>query len=208
MDDELKLPRMSLSEFKGGAMQRYMEVFASPCSLISPFTPEMDSRLVIFNEMHSVDTSFLLSIISDSKGMGDTGFYFSFVEVYDYQIWYPGMPNDEKYLKSWFVPFDDVKDYLAQTFLTNHVIYSQQGKWGVFVSVDHFLILGGISSFVSQIISKNPDLDQATDRFIRIWKEWNLSLGYRLEWITDLLKHVYGIDKAKKLVQKHALPES
>jgi hypothetical protein len=205
MSDELELPRLSLSEFKNFALKRFLEVFNYPCRLVSPFTPKMDGRVVVYNETSSIDSEILTPMISISKSMGDKGFYFSFVEVYDYQIWYPGMPNEEKYLKSWFIPFENIKEYQSQTFLTNHVIYSQQGNWGIFVSVDHYLLLGGVSSFTDQIIHEYPKIDDATDHFIQTWKEWNLSLGYRLEWIPGLLEHIYGMEKAKWLIQKHAL---
>jgi hypothetical protein len=205
MGDDLKLPRLSLSDFKNVAMKRFLEVFNYPCPLTSLFTPKMDSRVAIYNGTSSIDIGILTPLLSISKSMGDEGFYFSFVEVYDYQLWYPGMPGDEEYLKSWFIPFKNINDYQSQTFLTNHVIYSQQGNWGVFVSVDHFLLLGGISEFTKQIIHEYPKIDEATDSFIQTWKEWNSSLGYRLEWIPRLLDHIYGAEKSKKLIQKHAL---
>ena len=50
--------------------------------------------------------------------------------------------QDEIYLKSWFIPFENIEDYQAQYFLTHHVVYSQQGNWGVFVNCDDFLMLG------------------------------------------------------------------
>jgi len=205
MNNELPFPQLSLQEFKNSVMNRLLDIFNYPCPLISPFTSKMNSRLVIYNEMQPIDTNFLMSIISISKSMGEEGFYFSFVEVYDYKIWYPGMPNEEKYLKSWFIPFDKVKDYQEQIFLTNHVVYSQLGNWGVFVNVDHFLIMGGISGFMSQIYARHPNLNEKTDEFIQAWKDWNLNLNYKLEWIPDLLEHIYGMERAKLLIQKHKL---
>ena len=71
-------------------MKKFLNVFNYPCPLTTPFTPKMDSRLIVFHGTSSINANLLKSIISVSKKMGEDGFYFSFVEIANYQIWYPG----------------------------------------------------------------------------------------------------------------------
>ena len=49
----------------------------------------------------------------------------------------------------------------------------------------------------------HPEFDDETVKFLQIWREWNQSLGYRLEWIPKILEHIYGVEKAEKLVKKY-----
>jgi hypothetical protein len=204
---DLSLTPLSQNEFLSDAKPCLFKVFNQPCPLIAPFTPKMNSRFLIYNETEPINPNLLEVIKNISTNQGEIGFYFSFVETSDYTIIYPGLLGTEIYLKTYFIPYSNVNDYRDQYFFTSHVIYSQHGNWGVFVHYDNFLAMGGISEFINEINKYIPGINEEVHEFIRWWKIWHIDLKFDISWIPKMLEHIYGIEKAKIIIQRHKLDE-
>ena len=211
MRGDLQFPPLTNNEFKSQAMPNFLEVFNLPCPFVAPFTPRMASRIVIYCEIYP-HAELLDPIIEVASNMGDKGFYFAFTEDYNvdetWYLWYPGLSGKELYLKTWFIPFEKVKDYQGQTFLTNHVLYSPQGKWGLYMSTEDFLLIGGIPEFVSEIEQRIPNLDELTHQFLEDLKWRHLFLHSGIEWVPKFLDHVYGSEITQRLLDEHGLNDA
>lgn len=191
-------------QFKTAALPSFLKVFSLPCPFVAPFTAYMSSKMLVYCEIYP-DRDLIDPIIEAASNEGDNGFYFSFVEDYNDEIWYPGLSGDRSYLKTWFIPFDKIRFYQEQTFLTSHVMYSPQGKWGAYVSYEDFMILGGIPEVVNRIKQQIPNVDLLVHKFIEDQKLMYFSLGGTMEWIPKLLDHVYCPEETKRILEEYGL---
>lgn len=194
-------------QFKTAALPSFLKVFNSPCSFVAPFTTLMTSRILVYCEVYP-DRDLIDPIIEAASREGDNGFYFSFVEDYHDEIWYPGLSGDSIYLKTWFIPFEKIRFYQEQTFLTSHVMYSPQGKWGAYVSSEDFMILGGIPEVVNRIKQQIPSVDALVNKFMEDQKWRYFSLGGTMEWIPKLLDHVYCPEETKRILEEYGMNNS
>lgn len=202
--EDFPWPSLTLGEFEADAKPEFFKVFNKPCYYCAPFSSEMTTRMIVYSEIHP-KVELLDAIRMVATRLGEKGFFFSFVENYGPEIDYPGLSNDPRWLKTWFVPFDSIQDYFNLYFLTGHVMYSQKGTWGIYIDHYDFLVMGGIPDFMDEIVKLVPDLENQYNDFIEDWKNNQKFLSARVDWIPKLLEHVYGYEKANQIIEEHSL---
>lgn len=204
MANNIQIPFMTTEKFETDAKPNFLKVFNLPCTLIAPFTSLMASRMVAYCQIY-LDAELLDPIVEVASHIGENGFYFSFVEDCNYEIWYPGLSGKGSNPRTWFIPFSNLRFYKEQTFLTSHVLYSSQGKWGAYISYEDFMVLGGVPEVVSGIKKRITKVDALTSEFLEDQKNKFLFGIASLEWIPKLLNHIYDSDETKRLLREHSM---
>lgn len=202
--DKFSWPQLTQGEFESFAKPSLLKVFNQPCIYFAPFTSKMTSRMIAYCEIHP-EEKFLDTVIDIALKFGEKGFYFSYVELVGQEIEYPGLSRKYDKSETWFVPFEAIQDYFKLYFSPGHVIFSSLGLWGIYVDEYDFLVIGGVSEFMDEIKEKLPYLDKQYHEFIEDWKNNQLKLGAKIDWIPKLLEHVYGSERARQIVEEHSL---
>ena len=55
-------------------------------------------------------------------------------------------------------------------------------------------------SFMEVLKTSLPDMENQIQEFLATWKDNRDRLGSKIEWLPGLLAHVYGSEKAKRLL--------
>ena len=222
MSENTLLPPLSLDEFLTKALLPFAEVFAMPCSWISPFTDKINSRLVLVNWGTVIDPKILSAITIAARQMGDDGFFCSFVEenlFHRGRVWmeeaenggfyYPGLaPSDRRNLRTWFVGADQLNESSNRDFmLSSFVLYSQSARWGAYIHNEDFIIIGGDTEFIAAFATALPDHESLTNELIghlkHLYPAWHPRLGDGS--IIDVLVHAYGKTGTSHLLEPHGL---
>ena len=202
--DKFSWPQLTQEEFESVAKPSLLKVFNEPCNYFAPFTSIMTSKMIAYCEIHP-EEKFIDTVIDIASKFGEKGFYFSYVELVGQEIEYPGLGRIYNKPETWLVPFEAVQDYFNLYFSPGHVIYSSLGLWGIYIDEYDFLVIGGVSEFIDEILKKLPDLEKQYHEFIEDWKNNQLKLGARIDWIPKLLEHAYGSEKARQIMEEHFL---
>ncbi len=72
-------------------------------------------------------------------------------------------------------------------------------------SHEHHGLLGGTLEFGEEIRKRIPDFDKQVYGFLEYWKYWK-EKGTRIDWLPELLTHIYGQEIAAKLLLEVGLP--
>jgi hypothetical protein len=202
MKNKFSGSKLQINEFTNWALPQLLRVFNFPCTLTSPFRPKMESKLIAFSINHP-SPEFLNPLINKSLLLGDPGFFFSYVDEHNDRILYPGTSGDEIYLQTWYLPYELKNEYLQNTYYSSHILFSSQGKWGIYMNHDDFLFLGGEEIIVNEI--KLQKLELMVDEFIEDWKFKVERLNANIGWIPEILNHIYGSELARTILIRHNL---
>lgn len=90
--------------------------------------------------------------------------------------------------------------------VAEHAVYSPAGKWGVLTSHENHAVIGGPSTFVEAVFSNLEDSeDFHLQSFLSIWKDNRERLGYDVDWLLPFFTHLYGQQRARKLLKENDL---
>jgi hypothetical protein len=168
-----------------------------PDSFLEPFPSKVEKSLILYPYIAGVpDDELMKSIAATASKLGDNGFYLSA----SFGHLYP-----ELYTYHWYITFDEALNYKEVTLphIMDYTLYSPQGLWGIVTSDESHGVLGGINSFVDEIIQLNPEVESQALDFIEFWRSVKKLTPQKVNanWMEILLKNTYGKDKAKQLMQ-------
>lgn len=184
------------------------KVFVNDNPFDRPFSPSITARRMIYPCECYVDQPLIDAVIAAAASSGDTGCYLSL-------LWkHSAHPNH------CYIPFSEFSEayngteengrlvavQLGLEVNLENVLYSSQGKWGIFLCQERYGLLGGSPEFIEEIRRSVPDLDTQVYGFLQNCRGFFEDLGmkpdlYQIEWLPGLLAHVYGPKKARKLLR-------
>ncbi|WP_107669627.1 hypothetical protein [Cyanothece sp. BG0011] len=83
-----------------------------------------------------------------------------------------------------------------------YVIYSEKGTWGLMISHERHGILAGSSQFINIIRQSVSDLDNQVHLFLDKIESLRFSPNATLEWVPELLYHIYNKEKAQEMLSR------
>lgn len=195
--------QITADEFQSKVKVRLEEVFAFPLKFTQPFTQKMERRFIFYHDNPTISPELLNALYYSTMKLGDTGFYFSFVDYDNEYVDYPGFTSKIQYLKTYYFGFENIDKYLSQCFITNHVLFSPSGTWGVFIGSDEFMVIGGIQSVMDDFVKQGVDCEESTIQFLLDWKRKKEYLFANTNWMPKLLIYAYGKSKADELIRDY-----
>ncbi|MEL4896598.1 hypothetical protein [Crocosphaera sp. Alani8] len=168
------------------------------------FSPEIKERRIIYRYNFEITSPLLDAVIVAASNLGDTGCYFALA----------GERTGHESVSYVYLDFSDFfslygneehKDYekISHFFSVENFVYSPQGLWGVLFSHESFGLIGGSPEFIETIEKLIPDINQQVYECVRYFydfKSRHPKLA-TIEWLPELLHHVYGKERAKKILE-------
>jgi hypothetical protein len=175
------------------------------------FNEKIKNRCILFpcyielsQSPHIEDWGLLSAITNSATAMGDLGCYIS------YLAWDGELGNTNA-----FIPTSNLMSafgYESEGMMCyqldmpmgyEYVVFSSSANWGVIVSqYEHFALIGGCDDFMNAFYKSFPDIRNQVYLFLE-FLESRRKIRYdklTLEWLSPLLVHIYGYEKAKDLL--------
>lgn len=195
-------------QYKKEAERYLRQIFVNDDALKQPFSDNITERRIIYYSKYGIEPPLTDALILAANSVGDRGFYWSV-------LWRDRSINQKiDEINHCYISFSEfVSVYVEQKhelfqniqhfFILENVIYSPQGKWGMMFHHEGFCLLGGTCEFVKNFENFIPNLEQQVYDFINYF--CSLKLRYpdtvTIDWLPILLIHVYGQEKAKKMLE-------
>lgn len=198
------------TQFRLEAEHLLRQVFVHDNAYEQPFAPNVPVRKVIypcfgnFKEAVSIE-----ALITAATEIGDTGCYISlgivesgqpshcYVPLPELYEGYAGKPGSDKLIGV------QLGMYVHKIYTT---IFSDRGKWGILTAEDGLALLGGTFEFITILQRYIPNLDTQVYLFLESLQALKADgLQLTIEWLPELLTHVYGEETSQKLLQETQL---
>jgi hypothetical protein len=199
-----KIKPLSEQEFRKEAQKAFHSVFKSDDPYDEPFIPSVSRRAILYPIGYLLEPIEMEAVVKAARAVGDNAFYFSvFVKN-------PEAEKDWQYQPfHFFIPMEDLDAYYSLGFpyeALENVIYSPNGLWGMTLSDEQHAVVGGPELFMETLFAHLPSLeDKHIQEFLDLWKYNRDRLGANIGWLPQLLRHVYGPAKARKLMEEAGL---
>lgn len=194
-------------DYRSKAEQELRKVFLNTDSHAPTFGSKVESVKILY-EYLPPDASVVNAVVQAALSVGDNSMYLS---VTNEKI----IEDDSIGSEHWLIPFDDVPTYLSCNtevfgfaYQLENVIYSPNGDWGLFYSFEKYGILAATESFMYEFSKALPSVDQQILDYLKFVRQCIQTRGIKnvdTSWIASLLKHVYGPDEARVLIEKSHL---
>jgi len=185
------------------------QVFVNDDPFNHPFSSKVTARRIIYPCSSYVEQPLIDAVIAAASKIGDIGCYISL-------IWSTGDGTDHAYVPlSEFIEAytgppgpQRIEVKLNMDIISENIIYSDTGRWGIMLSHECNGLLGGTPEFIEEVQAAIPDLDWQVYGFLRRLQGFKSDrpLSVTLDWLPGLLTHVYGSEAAEKLLQEAGLP--
>lgn len=182
-------------DFQERVLQVFNSVFISNDPFDKPIAPSIPNRAILYPIAYELETIELQAVALAAQAVGDNGFYLSVIE----------RPSEVEQNRPyhWYIPLEELKKYhaLSYPFVLENAIYSPRGKWGMIISHEQHAVVGGDNIFLSTLLSHLlVSADEQLKEFLATWKNNYSRFGSNIDWLSGLLTHVYGVEKAKTLL--------
>lgn len=184
------------------------QIFINDNPFNCPFSPKVKERRIIYRYNFEITSPLIDAVIVAASNLGDTGCYFALA----------GERTGQESVSYVYIDFSDFfsiyrnekhKYYekIRYFFSVENFIYSPQGLWGVLLSHESFGLLGGIPKFIETIEKLIPDINQQVYDFISYFRDFKSRYPKlaTIDWLPELLNHVYGKETAKKMLKEAEL---
>jgi len=178
----------------------FARVFESNDPFNNPFNPGIHHRAILYPVAYQLEMTELQAIAIAAQAVGDDGFYFSVMERSD--------ELEHVYPWHWYISLNSLEDYytLSHPFVLENALYSPEGKWGIMISHEQHAVIGGSNLFLDTLIYHFPGSpEEHLEAFLDTWKANHLRVGTNIDWISNLLTHIYGVREAKRLLSQFGL---
>lgn len=237
------MKRISQEEFNLEIKPIKQKVFVNSDPFGSPFSPEVEAKLINFECYYQIESPLLDVIIESAILNGDNGFYLSSLWISEENTanskqedvspylskvkeFISQLSNEElslvnsvtepynkntkpKRINHFYIPFSEINLYscykdspddLRCINLSETILFSPSGKWGIITSHEHHALIGGTQEFIDRIVSRIPEIQNQVYEFLAFWK-YHKSSGIDVSWIPLLLEHIYGKEKAHRILK-------
>ena len=174
-------------------------VFASLDPFDEPFTPVAKDRLILYPaEGYELSVGAWSGLTTAARSIGEATAYFATVEgqragTLD-TVWEVGLSSETT---SWFSSSatDGTRNPVAES-----AIWSPAGTWGLLISHEQHVVVGGTEDFVRRLAVHFPDVYEQAASFVRDVTHFAGGIDRRPSWLARLLAHVYGEETATELL--------
>ena len=183
-------------EFEIQAEPWLRKVFTLNNLIVEPFMPEISARRLLypcFGDLH--DAIPMKTLVNAATLVGDHSCYISLgarnergpfhccIPLTKLQEGYDGQPNSPTLIGI------QLGMHVYQPFTT---IFSDHGKWGIFLCGDGLAILGGVPEFVGVLQDEIPNFDTQVYEYLESLKSFQeYGMNLTIEWLPGLLRHLY-----------------
>jgi len=207
-------------EFLAEAMPRFRQVFESRDPFGAPFRLDVPRRVILYQEfLYSLDDEQFAGLTTAAKSVGDTKLFEFATEVTVTAAMVAGRSLDPRHELLYesdpaYVFFlDEPTAYLErpapfQNPSWETTLVSGSGKWGLLLSHERAVIVGGSEDFMSTLLDSYPGveiLDGDEQVTVPPADQVNLFLddveGWRRpDHVPSYLAHIYGREEATRLI--------
>lgn len=188
---------LSEEEFNKKAKEPFNSIFATVDPYGEPFRKNIQHRLFLYGFRWELHDPWISPLVETMNEVGEKGFYVTALER--------PAPEDQIQPYHWYIPLSEVSSYGSVVFSQQNAIYSTSGKWGIICSDEDHALVGGDKQLIDNILASVPDLDDRLNQFFDAWKYYNKKNKVDIQWIVPMLSHVYGSEKAEKLIRNAGL---
>jgi hypothetical protein len=175
------------------------------------FSEKIKNRCILFpcyeelnQSLHTNNWGLLSAITDSATTIGDSSCYIS------YLAWDGYLGNTNA-----FIPTSNLMNafgyesgemmcvQLDMGMSWDYMVFSSNANWGVIVDgSEHFAIIGGCDDFMESFYRSFPDVENQVYLFLEFLESRRKPKTDRLtlEWLSPLLVHIYGYEKAKSLL--------
>lgn len=187
-----------------------------------PFVPHVEDRLLLYFPLggnlernHYWEKQLAEAISQAAQSISDTGCYLA--SSWEANITtYGGSPKN-RYA---YIPISELVEALTSS--SNQVwkqlnileglgfcLCSNTGSWGLLTTVDEYAFLGGTHEFMRVVRQVFPDIEEEVVEFlhdVRLEQMYEEGTNVEwLDWLKQVLTHVYGSSKAQQLIANSGL---
>jgi hypothetical protein len=179
----------------------YQKVFTGNNAFDQPFSQEISEKVILYPVDYYLEQPFLDALVK-AASIEDIGCYLTLLQV-DIQEFNEPI---QAYLK-----LDELIDaYISGSMpvdlFTDYSLFSAKGLWGCMVSHEDHAVLGGSNLFMKVIRENIPNLDCQIHGWLQSYKIAKKHEFLILDWLPNLLTHIYGMDQAQELLEMYSLP--
>lgn len=184
------------NEFKVQAEPWLRKVFTLNSLIVEPFMPDISARRLLHPCFGDLCEAIPMKILVNAATLvGDHSCYISLgardkkgpfhccVPLAELQEGYDGQPNSPTLIGV------QLGMHVYQSHTT---IFSDHGKWGIFLLGDGLAILGGVPEFVGVLQDEIPNFDTQVYEYLEFLKSLQEDdMILTIDWLPGLLRHLY-----------------
>jgi hypothetical protein len=204
MENPNNFAKILPDDFTNRVLPILQEVFDYPGSLFQLFNPRLSYRIISEHHLIMLDHTLLAALKTIGVSNGYNGCYYTFFE-------HDPQPPCELSLSSeigssdigcWYIPFDKMDDARHIPYAFCRSFISPKGDWGIFITMEDFLMLGCTPEIGKKLQALVPEIDKSIYQFLEMYDEYERKLKVRWDWLPVLIHHLYG-DGYDGLLEKY-----
>lgn len=159
----------------------------------APFTDHFKERRMVAGFESGVPDVWLDAVASVMAAFGENGCYVMALKQVD-----PRPPY-------WYVPLPRFHDYGSLPELQcsiEHAAMSSFSNWAILQTYD-YIAMAGTPEIMTVVDRYVLSQDTILTPFLEYWEE-GAKTGNRVEWISLLLRHLYGVVEARTVIERSA----
>ncbi len=184
------------------AQRAFHRIFRSADPFDEPFMEGITDRAIFYPTGYGLDANRLAAVATAARAVESPMAFFSGLEGYD-------GTNFEQYDHHRILLVSDMSFPALMKELTNagwpslveSALYAVDGSWGVLTSHEQHAVIGGPSAFLREL-SEHVDLNGDGVAFVSRWKYVHDDGHVAVEWVPNLLVHIFGEQLASELMTR------
>ncbi|MBX5446047.1 hypothetical protein [Sphaerobacter sp.] len=182
------------------AREAFHRVFRSGDPFTAPFQPWVQGRAIIYPVLYYLKPDKYEPVATAAQRLGETLAYVSVTETHR------GEGDKWDDFQHWEVELDPYPYHtLTQDWdwvpIMGQALYSVNGTWGVLTSP---AVLGGPPAFM-QVLEAHFNLEEQIRECIDYYADEHRRRRRNIDWFVDLVQHVYGPEKGRRLLAEAGL---
>lgn len=197
-------------EYLQEAKSALRQIFVNENYTGEPFSPQISERRIIY-EYHYKLTQPLDDVVFQAiSKLKEEGVYWSLIwklpeeDIQNPNYCYISLSEfTSLYIKEKHKDYNKIR-YFA---VSENILFSPQGKWGIMFSDEGYALLGGVPEFIEIIEQAFPEINSQVYAFLETLRvdKHMFSNTTNISWLRGLLTHIYGEEEAKKMLRKSGI---
>lgn len=178
-------------------------VFESLDPFDKPFKAGASQRAILYPaEGYELGAEAWSALSAATRAVGESSAYYATVEGQEARelesVWAVRLSAQAR---TWFEASatDGTRNPIAES-----AIWSTQGTWGLLISHEQHVVVGGTDEFMARLVANVPDAAAQARTFIADVTHFAGGVDRRPPWLTALLTHIYGDARAHELLRAGA----
>lgn len=185
------------------AREAFTTLFKSPDPFDESFQANTSIRKILYPTEYELSEEQYAAIASAAIALGESTAFITQTEGHKKGSGFEDWDHWQIDLRDY--PYPAMRD-LEWCPLMESSIYSSNAIWGLIISHEQHAVIGGSLNFFEMFRTNLPDWESQTQEFLSLWKYNRDRLGSDVEWLPKFLAHVYGKEKAQRLLSDVDLP--